>query len=299
MTDKLTVANQSVAISDDVLQSLILDGDLSKMTGKQKVEYYLKLCSVLELDPSTQPFGIIKFPKGGEKIYALKSCTEQLRNKRELSVTELVSVVQNGYVITKCKIQDKTGRTDIGTGVVSVAGLSGDAYCNAVMKAETKAKRRTTLSMCGLGMLDETETDTVGNFQTAKINIKDSEITINDILPDEKEVDVTKSNPYIQMSKANTLDELKEIWMRNIPLQQFGEFKALKETRKEEIEFNELHKEFHSDSWVTRFNESEIEVATQIAKELIESDLWRQYDEKFKKYILIIIKQKGVKIEQN
>ena len=29
------------------------------------------------------------------------------------------------------------------------------------MKAETKAKRRVTLSICGLGMLDETEVETV------------------------------------------------------------------------------------------------------------------------------------------
>ena len=29
------------------------------------------------------------------------------------------------------------------------------------MKAETKAKRRATLSICGLGMLDETEIETI------------------------------------------------------------------------------------------------------------------------------------------
>jgi hypothetical protein len=32
---------------------------------------------------------------------------------------------------------------------------------NALMKAETKAKRRVTLSICGLGMLDESEVESI------------------------------------------------------------------------------------------------------------------------------------------
>ena len=42
-------------------------------------------------------------------------------------------------------------------GVVSIAGLKGEALANAMMKAETKAKRRATLSICGLGWMDEVE----------------------------------------------------------------------------------------------------------------------------------------------
>jgi hypothetical protein len=36
---------------------------------------------------------------------------------------------------------------------------------NALMKAETKAKRRATLSICGLGMLDETEVEDIQGAQ--------------------------------------------------------------------------------------------------------------------------------------
>jgi hypothetical protein len=42
-----------------------------------------------------------------------------------------------------------------------IKGLQGDALANALMKAETKSKRRVTLSICGLGMLDETEMETI------------------------------------------------------------------------------------------------------------------------------------------
>ena len=44
---------------------------------------------------------------------------------------------------------------------MAIAGLKGDALANGLMKAETKAKRRCTLSLCGLGMLDESEIETI------------------------------------------------------------------------------------------------------------------------------------------
>lgn len=56
---------------------------------------------------------------------------------------------------------DPAGRSDEAIGAVSVAGLRGDALANAIMKAETKAKRRVTLSIVGLGWLDESEIETI------------------------------------------------------------------------------------------------------------------------------------------
>jgi hypothetical protein len=50
---------------------------------------------------------------------------------------------------------------DAAKGAVSVQGLKGEALANALMKAETKAKRRATLSICGLGFLDETEIEDI------------------------------------------------------------------------------------------------------------------------------------------
>ena len=45
--------------------------------------------------------------------------------------------------------------------MVPIEGLRGEALSNAMMKATTKAKRRVTLSLCGLGMLDETEVESI------------------------------------------------------------------------------------------------------------------------------------------
>jgi hypothetical protein len=44
---------------------------------------------------------------------------------------------------------------------VALGTLKGDALANALMKCETKAKRRVALSLAGLGWLDETEIATI------------------------------------------------------------------------------------------------------------------------------------------
>ena len=78
------------------------------------------------------------------------------------------------YVVTATGV-DARGRSDAATGAVSIRGLQGEALANALMKAETKAKRRLTLSICGLGMLDETEVDSVRRLEAeaAQLEVAD------------------------------------------------------------------------------------------------------------------------------
>jgi hypothetical protein len=64
------------------------------------------------------------------------------------------------YVVT-ARAKDRHGREDECTGAVPLGHLKGDDLANALMRAETKAKRRVTLSIAGLGWLDETEFDTI------------------------------------------------------------------------------------------------------------------------------------------
>lgn len=163
----------------DVLSSVVIHGDLSKLSDAQKVSYYMDFCRSLGLNPVTQPFRLLKF-QGREVLYATKDATEQLRKIHGISVQDLTGDLQhdNTYVVT-CKVKDKYGKTDMATGVVSVEGLKGEPLANAKMKAETKAKRRATLSICGLGMLDESEVQTVdANAVTVDIPLpKKQELT--------------------------------------------------------------------------------------------------------------------------
>ena len=75
-------------------------------------------------------------------------------------------------LIVTVSVRDRTGREDIATGAVSLAGLKGEALSNAFMKAETKAKRRATLSVCGLAVLDESETDSIAG--AARVAVEDA-----------------------------------------------------------------------------------------------------------------------------
>lgn len=163
--------NQELQVTEykqDIITSLVLNGDLSKMNPNQKVDYYKNFCESLGLNPLTQPFEIIKF-NGKEKLYATKDATEQLRKIRKVSIVESNTTIEGNICITKVKVQDLDNRYDIATGVVV---LPSDAIgkANGIMKCETKAKRRATLSICGLGILEESELDTMPAYVTVPIS---------------------------------------------------------------------------------------------------------------------------------
>lgn len=149
-----------VAGNDNLIHDLIVAGDTSRLSAAQKTEYFMRTCQTLGLNPVTQPFAFIKL-NGKEVLYAKKDATEQLRKINGVSVETMEGkTVADVYIVT-VKVKDKDGRTDIATGAVNIATLKGDALANATMKAETKAKRRATLSICGLGILDESELETI------------------------------------------------------------------------------------------------------------------------------------------
>lgn len=142
------------------VEQVLLNGDLSKLTSPQRVAYYNKVCESVGLNPLTQPFEFINL-NGKLRLYALKSCTEQLRQIRSISLSIVSRETLDGCYIVTTRARDVMGREDESTGAVPIDNLRGEARANAMMKAETKAKRRVTLSICGLGMLDESEVDSV------------------------------------------------------------------------------------------------------------------------------------------
>lgn len=173
MINSTDISKQADAIaanvSEEIITSLVLNGDISKMSQVQKVEYYNTFCRALTLNPITQPFEIINL-NGKLRMYATKGCTDQLRRVNGISITDIETKQVGDTYIVIAKGQDRTGRIDSATGALNIKGLSGDALANAIMKCETKAKRRLTLSLSGLGILDETELDTIPTGSTTKTN---------------------------------------------------------------------------------------------------------------------------------
>jgi hypothetical protein len=147
----------------EALQRKVSGGaDLAELDTDERTQYYHAVCKSLGLNPLTKPFEWLTL-NNKLRLYALRDCADQLRRIHGISIyitnRERVSDV---YVVT-ARAKDRTGREDESTGAVSLGNLKGDALANALMKAETKSKRRVTLSIAGLGFLDEIELETVAD----------------------------------------------------------------------------------------------------------------------------------------
>jgi hypothetical protein len=141
-----------------VTASIIIDGDLSRLHPSDKVLYYRGYCERLGLDPFTKPFDLLRL-QGREVLYLTRSGAQQLNKMHGVShqiiSRELMAEPGIFQVIARATLPD--GRFTESMSAVSIANLKGEQYCNALMKAETKAKRRSTLDLLGLGILSEEE----------------------------------------------------------------------------------------------------------------------------------------------
>lgn len=167
---QLAVADQA-----PIIEQVVIQGDLSKLQPAERVRYYREVCQSLGLNELTRPFEYITL-NGKLTLYARKDATDQLRGIRGVSVTRLERErIDDLYVVT-AYAADKSGRQDSAIGAVHVKGLQGEALANALMKAETKAKRRVTLSLCGLGWSDETEVPDIPSVQTIVVDTNTGEV---------------------------------------------------------------------------------------------------------------------------
>lgn len=167
-TELARPAEQSIAPVDAAtMETALIGGDLKGLRPDQRLSLYNEICTRLGLNALTKPFEYITL-NGKLTLYAKKDCTDQLRALRNITIGQ-GEVKQVGDVITvTVKATLPNGRTDTDMGAVSIGNLKGDALANALMKAITKAKRRVTLSICGLGFVDESELETIPGTREAQ-----------------------------------------------------------------------------------------------------------------------------------
>lgn len=142
------------------IERVLVGGDLAKLTPEQRITYYNRVCESIGLNPMTKPFDYLNL-NGKTVLYANRTCADQLRAINGVSIFKVDEQELDGVYIVTVYAQLKDGRQDSDKGAVNIANLKGDARANAILKAITKAKRRVTLSICGLGWLDETEVETI------------------------------------------------------------------------------------------------------------------------------------------
>ena len=148
------------ATSAKVVESVVLRGDISGLSAIEKAAYYTQRCKALGLDPSSKPFAILKL-NGKEILYADKGAADQLAkihgvNRRITDGPKVIDLGGKKLVYVQCEASLPNGRKEMDVATVALSDPE-----NVLMKAVTKCKRRATLAILGLGMLDETEVETI------------------------------------------------------------------------------------------------------------------------------------------
>lgn len=194
----------------ELLERVVVGGDLSSLSAKERMSYYKAVCESVGLNFLTRPFEYITL-NSKLTLYAKKDATDQLRTIHGVSIVPpLETKVMDGVYVVTAYAKNEKGRTDTSTGAVSVENLRGEARANAMMKAETKAKRRVTLSICGLGLLDETEVETIPDAVIGETTTTP---------PDQNEQDrtrlleqITTDARYLGLMKS----EMKSAWTQHV-----------------------------------------------------------------------------------
>jgi hypothetical protein len=149
------------AADGDIMEKVVIQGDLSKLLPTDRVRYYNEVCHSLGLNPLTRPFDYILL-NGKLQLYATRAATDQLRKINAVSLHILSREVVDDILTVRVRAKTPDDRVDEDSGSVPFPPtLKGEFRANMEMKAVTKAKRRVTLSICGLGWLDEIEIDSI------------------------------------------------------------------------------------------------------------------------------------------
>jgi hypothetical protein len=208
MDKSIVNINNDINISEELLEKVILQNDLGGLTPLEKVQHVKNVCLSLGLNPITKPIQIHKF-QGKEVMYMSKDGAEQLRKIHNVSIIKLeTDILRNDLYVVKVYAQLTNGRQDCSTAAVGILGLKGDAIGNAMKKCETQAKRRVTLSICGLGMLSEEELENLPKDNV--ILTKQIKKEIENNKTDDK-IDFDIDEALINISQCSSQDELKRL----------------------------------------------------------------------------------------
>jgi hypothetical protein len=142
----------------EAIERVIATGDIGRLSAIDRIAYYDAVCESLRLNKITRPleYGMMD---GKMVLYFRKEATDQLRKIHNISVTKIEEITVGDLFKVIAHGKTPEGREDVDIAYVSLLGLKGKAEADARMKTITKAKRRLTLSLCGLGFPDESEVE--------------------------------------------------------------------------------------------------------------------------------------------
>ncbi len=166
-------------IDPAILEKALIGGDIGALAVPQRLQLIMAICRSLSLNHLTRPFEFTQID-GKWMIYARKDCTEQLRRRDCITVKIVGRKTEEGVHVVTAQAFLPNGREDESVGAVPMvepsfiwrqnarvdnphAGkpLTASDRAKGMMLAETKAKRRVTLSIAGLGIPDESELEMI------------------------------------------------------------------------------------------------------------------------------------------
>lgn len=160
--------------ADALLSAVAAGKDTRQLTGAQRRALLASLHHQLGLNPLS---GAVMFllTNGRETLYVKKEGTDQIARREKLTRETLKGPcveTMEGVKVVICQVCVKhpDGRAETCTATLP---FSAGGLVNDLMKVETKAKRRATLSLCGLGMLAEDEIETIPGARTVPADVLD------------------------------------------------------------------------------------------------------------------------------
>jgi hypothetical protein len=192
-TPKQTVVNrQNPSIT--AIESALLNNDLMSLSPAERLMYVKTKCDRLGLVFEDAPFGYIVL-NGKLTLYAKKDCTDQLRVIHNVSVKVVSRELVDDVYVVNAIASKPDGREANDIGCVFIGNKKGDDKANAMMKANTKAMRRVTLGICGLGgLVDESE---IHSIKGAKI-VDENYVPLFQMTPEQRSVlgEAMRTNGY-------------------------------------------------------------------------------------------------------
>ncbi len=207
-----------------VIDSIVLRGDLSGLGPAERTRFYVQMCEGLGLNPHAQPFAFLRL-NGKEVLYATRGATDQLAamhrvTRRIIDGPKVIDLAGTKLVYAVCEASLPNGRVETATATLPVIDP-----VNMLMKAETKAKRRATLSILGLGVLDEMEIETIpagaqepgGRVDFSQVNPlaeAADETPANDPTPDPTTAHPALGGFYARLNEIELPGESVAVWMK-------------------------------------------------------------------------------------
>jgi hypothetical protein len=140
-----------------LIEAVVIKGDLSKLEPQERAGYYLAVCQSVGLNPLTRPFLYVQFADGGLQLYPRKEAADQLRGIHKIQTRIVEQRIEHGIFLVVVEARHPDGRVETDVGAVPIEGLKGLFLANAMKKGITQGKRRATLAMLGLSLIDDDE----------------------------------------------------------------------------------------------------------------------------------------------